>query len=1036
MKYKLFLISLACIILSANCIAQKQISGKVTDFTTKEPLIGVTVVVKGTTNGTITDMDGAYTLSVPEDGIITFSSIGYLSEEITVGNQEVIDVGLITDITSLDEIVVVGYGTQKKVNLTGAVETVGLEDVDTRSITNSGQILQGKIPGVQITQNSGQPGNDDATIRIRGVSSLDNNNSPLVIIDGVEGELGDVNPNDIASISVLKDASSAAIYGSRASAGVILIETKKGNAGIKIRYSGSVSIQRPTALPNVVDAATYAELLNEARVNSGYQEKFDSTEIAAYRSGDNPSYANTDWYDEYFSSAIMHKHFLNISGGQTDKYNFSVSAGYLDQEGVLYGTSENDFSFRAGLNSYFLDNKLKIGTMLDGYQKEQEELSSSTSTVLTAAATTAPTAFFRSQDTTSGNTLYGYAGRYFAYKDAGGGITRDRNKIKYQINIEINPVNGLIGRVLYGKYIYDYNYVRLLPSVTLAGNVYDGEGTTTGVSSLEQTVMRNTQSTLFSTLSYNISLGEHDFTLLGGFEQMEFISNTTEASIEDLLANEPVFSLGDASTRYVNGDAYEYATRSFFSRFNYVYNNKYLFEANLRKDGSSRFAEGNRWGTFPSVSAGWRISEESFMNSVYFISELKLRASWGELGNQNISEYYASYDRLDPDQNYSFGGSIVAGTGTTVLANRNVTWETSEQKDIGLDGSLFKNRLSFSIDYFKKTNSDLLLRISLPGSLGLADGDPPYQNVGAMTNQGFELSLGYKKAYTDFNYDINANFSYSKSRVEDVGNLEYLSHDDDLISGYSPPSGVIRSYVGEEFASYYGYLTDGIYQISDFEWQDNSDQDIDHEDRVYQLKDGMADPSGIMSDPAPGDIKYRDLNGDNEITEEDKTIIGNSQPKWAFALNFNTSYKNVYFNVMFQGVTGVDAYLIGALVSPFWNGTAPITEEMAESRWTPENPSETNQRLYSDVQRCNIVSDYYLQDASYLRVKNIQIGYVIPKRILEHIKFDNIKAYLSVENAFTFTSFTGFDPERTYNKITSDFHPQVQVFTLGINANF
>lgn len=1028
----IYIILLSCLTLVAH--AQHKVVGKVTDQESGEPLIGVSILLEGTSTGTITDIDGNYVLTIPdENATLKFSFIGYMPQSVVVGDRTVINLGMEVDVTSLEEVIVVGYGEQKKVNLTGAVENVSLDDVETRVMTNSSQVLQGKVSGIQIVQNSGQPGQDDATIRIRGVSSIANNNEPLVIIDGVQGELSDVHPSDIASMSVLKDASSAAIYGNRASAGVILIETKKGKKGLKINYTGTISLQQPTALPKTTDAATYAELYNEGRINSGYPVSYDSADIAAYRSGEDPRFASVDWYDKYFDKAVMQNHYLNLGGGEYGKYNFSVSGGFLDQEGVLIGTSSEKISYRIGLNTFFLDKKLRVSAMVNGYKKSDQELSSSTTTVLTTAATSRPTAFFQAVDTTTNQgLLYGYGAQYFANKEAGGGITRDRRYTKYQINAELEPVPGITGRVLYGQSDYDYKYIRLVPSVPLAGNPFDGEGTVTS-SSLDEIMQKNVNTTLFTTLELKKNFGPHYFSLLGGFERLEYTTEVVEAGIKNLLANEPVFSLGDASTRYLSGDAYENATQSVFGRFNYALLDRYLVEFNVRRDGSSRFAAGNRYGVFPSVSAGWRISEEPFMESQNIVTNLKVRASWGRLGNQNINSSYAAYDKLDPGQNYTFGGQIVPGTGTTLLANRNVSWETSEQTDIGVDME-FVDRISFTFDYFSRTNRDLLLQPRIPGSLGTSE--TPIQNIGAMSNKGFELGAFYRSDLKKkLQYEINVNASYTKSKVLDIGPLEYLE-DRSIISGYSPPGGMIRSYVGQQFASYYGYIAEGIYQVDEFDWQSGSDESVEHSDRAYILKEGVVDPSEIMANPAPGDIKFKDLNGDGFVTEEDKTIIGNSQPKWIFSFNFNATYKNFYLNVLAQGVAKSDAYLMGSLITPFWNGNGPISQEMAENRWTYENPSETHQRLYSDIQRANIVSTYYIEDASYLRVKNIQLGYTIPSKVFGFKNDEKIKVFCTIENAFTLTSFSGFDPERTYNKVTGDFHPQVRIYTAGVNIQF
>ena len=1005
-------------------LAQNQlITGVVLD-NENSPIPGVNVVLKGTTTGTVTDVDGKYRIKADRGEVLVFSFVGFVNEEVEVVNQSVINVNLIPDIAALDEVVVVGYGTQKKVNLTGAVATVDLDDVEGRALTNSNQILQGKVAGVNIVQNSGRPGDNDATIRIRGISSIDNNNDPLVIIDGTVGNFSDVHPMDIKSISVLKDAASAAIYGSRASAGVIIIETKKGGDELRVNYNGTASLQSVTRLPDVVDSWQHAVLRNEARANVGSSEIYSDEEIELFKYQIDPRYPNVDWYDEYFDKALMQNHYISARGGDKN-FNFTGSVGYNDQDGVLIGTSSEKLSYRTQLNANFLQKKVRVNLNMSGYNTVNKELISSTNTVMAEIANMKPSVFVRSTDPDTGEgNLYSYSGRFIGAMNQGGGIEREYNYLNTQASLEFEPIENLVGKVLIGSNKLKGDYVRLSPEFYTSNDVEENLIVKRD-SELEKSWSQTDKNTLTTQLNYNINWGQHHLSALAAYERLERKFKLDRGYVKDLSSNQPVFGFGDPTSHYVESSANENATVSYFGRLNYSFADKYLLEMNIRKDGASRFAQGRKWGFFPSLSAGWRISEEKFFQSLNMM-ELKLRGSWGRLGNQNIYSFYAASDQMSGEEYYAFGNSIVSGRGTTVLANPQTTWETTEQLNIGLDATLWE-RFDMTVDYYYKTTYDILARVTIPPSLGVTTS--PYQNIGDMLNEGVEFTLGYRNKYNPdgISYSINGNFSILKNEVTNLGVLDYVDH--------SPE---IRSQVGESFASYYGYQLQGIYQVDDFTWQNNSDNSIPHKNRDYVLKEELADPSGIMAVPAPGDMKLKDLNGDGLITPDDKEIIGHSIPKINYGFSANIAYKNFALNIIGQGVSGADAYMTGSLIAPFWNsGQGTILQSTVENRWTYENPSDKYIRIYEDKARDAIASSYFIHNASYFRLKSVELSYQFPKDLLSTWDVSKLRVFASGENLLLITDFVeGFDPERNYNQTRANFHPQVTSYTMGVNLSF
>lgn len=1004
-----------------------------------EPIPGVNIIEKDVYHGTITDKEGNFSISLSgDDAEIVVSSIGYKNQTIQVGQQTQLEIILKPDYMELDEVVVTGYGYQKKINLSGAVENVEIKDLDTRTVTNAGLALQGKVSGVNVIQTSGQPGHDGTEIRIRGVSSIENNNEPLVIIDGMEGSLNDVNPRNIQSMSVLKDASSAAIYGNRAAAGVIIIETKEGSAGeVNVNFSSTFSNQRATIIPTSVDPYTYGSLLNEARLNVGFPTgMYDSTQLELMKNEEFP-YTPLDMYGTYFNNTnLMKNYYATVSAG-SDNYTFAFSAGHMNQDGVLYGTSADKFTYRSKLNAKFLNNRIRLGMSFSGYESNDRELTTSTSSLLTQMATKSPYGFVSRTDSITGVTRYSTKFQPYAMTAEGGGSFRERSSFTYRLNAEIDFVKGLTGKISYGENRYPYKYTRLVPQVAFAVSdpTLDEVGYVSQ-SRLTKTWSNTNRSTFNSILTYRLKVQEHDINFLGGYEYITYDYISDNADAKYLLANNPSYDLSDPETYDLGSRIRSSATMSYFTRFSYIFKDRYIFESNFRADASSRFTKGNRWGLFPSFSVAWRISEEAFMESFDFLY-LKLRGSWGQLGNERIRSYYPAYGQLSPGYYYDFNDVIYQGTAITLLPNNNISWENTEQLNIGFDANLFDN-YSLSFNYFSKVTSDILGQMDIPFSLGLGD-SKPYQNIGIMKNEGVEATLNYQNQWNNWRISSTLNFTYLNNEVIDLGGLEYIANND-VVSGYSPPSSIIRSKVGEPYGSYYGYIADGIYQVSDFIWQDDSDPSIDYYEREYELKPDVVDASAIVGRLRPGDIKFKDIDSpdgagpDGRITTDDITNIGNSQPKYIFSGNLNFGYKNIYLDVLMQGSYGNKAYMMGAPVTPFWGGRGNITQELADNRWTYENPSKTHTRVYDDSQRANIVSSYYINDASYLRIKNVELGYNFNHSLLDKIGIGELKCFITVENAFTFTKMKNFDPEKPINRVTADFHPQIRIYSFGLNV--
>ena len=978
-----------------------KVSGTVTDESTGETLVGVSVFVEGTKTGVITDMNGKFTIDLPgSSSALVFSYIGYITKKASVGKQSIIKVALEQDTKKLDEVVVVGYGTQKKVNLSGAVGNVRMDDMKSRPLTNASLALQGTVAGVYALQSSGKPGDDNAVINIRGVGTWDNS-GPLVIIDGVPGNMSDVNPNDISTVSVLKDAASASIYGNRAANGVILITTNKGTAGkMKISYNGYWGVQEATRLPSVLNSVDYATLYNEAAINSGRVARFTDADIQKYAAHNDPMYPDIDYFKVYYGTAKTQNHRLSVTGGN-ENVQYAFMLGQLDQDGILVATNYKKTDFRSNIDAFFLkDKKLRFSAKVAGNLGVKGEPTSVWNA--TWYSTLGPTYPLQNAE----GKYMSVNGELNPYAEIMAGSTTKTKRYNFngQTEIEYKIFKDLSAQVTYGYNVVSSNKNSFNANVVLQNK--DGS-TKVEPSSLDVSNGTDVQTMLTSLLKYNKVIGKHDFNVLAGYSEEEFTYDWQSGYRKNFVNNtQRVLSLGDAATQKNDAGSYDLGLRSYFGRINYVFDGKYLFEANVRRDASSRFAQGHQWGTFPSFSAGWVVSNEKFMEKLSWLNTLKLRASWGRLGNQNIGNYYNGSAILSSGLNYSQGGVLYSGVAVRDMTNPDLTWETSQQLNFGIDVAL-KNGFDLTADYFDKRTKDLLLPGQIPATMAM---NAPYINAGEVRNSGFEASLTYRKTFSkDFKLRATFNASHIVNEITKMS-PEYLTSPKGRLVGYA-------------INSFYGYKMDGIYQLTDFNLTNG----------VYTLKPGVVSVSNYNAQP--GDIKFKDLSGDNVVDmNKDRTVIGKQFPDLSYSMNINLEWKGFDLGMFFQGVQGIEGYFYYEIANPF-SGVANVGSWWL-NRWTPTNPSNTMPRVSLDEYRTNIHSSFYMEDASYLRLKNIELGYTISPKVLSKLGISSVRVYGNIQNAFTITKFKGFDPEQTTDQTRAEAFPQVRVMTMGINVNF
>lgn len=1000
-----------------GAMAQHAVTGQVNDES-GEPLPGVNIVLKGSTLGQVTDANGKYSMTLPNaEGVLIFSFVGYVSQEIILAKKTNVDVVMQADAKALKEVVVVGYGTQKKASLTGSVATVGGSTLTERPATNAANLLQGRVTGLQVIQPTASPGRDDPQFQIRGLGSFGASSSPLVLVDGLVGSIANLNPNDIESVSVLKDAASAAIYGSRAANGVILVTTKGGKKGAPLlEYRVDIGSHTATRLPDFIyNSAEYMTMYNAAKERVGLPKLYTQQQIDAYKNPSDPAqYPNFNWNDHYFNPALVVNHNLRFSGGN-DRTSYSISLGHLDQDGILPSFNYKRYNAILNLNTQ-INKRIKVGTIVNMVKKRIAEPRSTNSDVVLLVYQGAPNFTPFLPDGSGRIATYAYAGEGHNRSpetDLHPGNYQHTNShaINAQGYMDVQLLKGLMWQVKGG---YNFNvetyksHQQVVPQYAFikpAGAsdypyVNDG-GKSGGVSD------RYTQSVLpsvFSTLNYETTLAQsHNLQVLAGYEQQTFKSQFLQGGrLAFPTPSLAEINAGSPTGQTLSGTSTEWALRSFFGRVNYDYNGKYLLEGSMRYDGSSRIAKAGRWGAFPSVSSGWRISKESFMaENVKWLNDLKLRASLGTLGNQEIGLY--PYQDILNLSEYPYGSTLQPATVLTRLTDKNIKWESTRVVNVGMDMEVANGLFGLTLDWFQKNTFDILTSQPVPGSLGLSG---PVTNDGKLQNTGWEAQLRHDNKVGDFSYGGYVLFSTFKNKLQKIR---------------VPTKGVNE--VGLPYGSYYMYEWIGIFQ---------SQQEID------------SSPKQPFFPPRPGDLKIKDQNGDGVVNADDRKTIKGIFPDFTYSFGMNASWKGLSLSLFFQGTQGNKMPLNGWGIDPFIQGTPPTTK--FRDAWSPTNPSNSVPAIYESWTYGGVSaypSTYYLQDASYLRLKNVNLSYVLPKKLTDKVWSKGITVYVSGDNLLTFTKFEGADPE-TLSRSGSTIggwgrfaqFPQVRILNFGIDVKF
>lgn len=978
------------------------------------PVIGANVIVKGTTNGTVTDVEGRFSLEIPENAVLLVSYIGYVEREMQVGDESALSIILQEDTQALEEVVVVGYGTQKKINLTGAVESISSDVIEDRPIKSVADALQGTALGVTVTSAAGQPG-EFSKIKIRGDASL-NSDGALVLIDGMPGDLNQVNPQDIENISVLKDAASSAIYGARAAEGVILVTTKSGKSTkTRVEYSGNISFNTPTRIPESTTAAEHARLSNLAFTNAGLAPNFTEEAINAINNHSTVSIpkgndwiytADMDWIDLMMDRSFQQQHNLTVSRSQ-ESLKYLFSAGWLDQDGMFseYGPDNFDrFNLRSNVNLDIVKDKLNLDSRITFSRMDQRyhpKFGKWTIPYITFIQAGPNMPIY---DTNGNYARYRMQANPIQALREGGEGKEFTNVVDGIFTLSYKPITDLTLKAVGGarftsKEISEWRraYGKYGPN----GLVSMAAGQS-GDNNLTLTKDNTRYFTGQLLAEYSKSLGSHDFKLLGGWSaEMEYYSMLSGKRL-NIVGNElPALDLGATDGWSNDGDETHWALLSGFMRLNYAYASKYLFEANFRADGSSRFSSRNKWGIFPSFSIGWRITEEDFMKEQNLFSNLKLRASWGQLGNQNGLGLYDHIAQYVVDGYYPFKNELAQWAKLSQLPSETRSWETVEMKNIALEMGFLDNRLTVTGEYFHKRNKDMLVNIEVPSVIGI---DVPTGNYGELVVKGWEVSIGWRDQIKDFNYFVSFNLADRKDKLVDYG-VEY--------TGFT--AGVDQKVQGYSIGSIFGFETDGYFQTS---------------------KEAQEAPAFNRAIQDAGDIRYIDQDGDGKISApNDLVYLGTTQPRYEFSFHLGGSWKSIDFSALFQGVGKRNFYLDGEVFQPFRDSWSNYSYTYFSDYWTPENPNALLPRLYAGTKHNYQYSSHWLQNAAYIRLKNLQVGYTLNPEWTRKVKIEKLRVYFSGENMFEFSKmFRYFDPE--LNKVAGYMYPIMRNYSLGVNVVF
>ncbi|CAK7040441.1 MAG: TonB-dependent receptor P26 [Parabacteroides sp.] len=957
-----------------------------------DAVIGANVVVQGTTNGTMTDLDGNFTLTnVPEKAILQISYIGYLTQDINVGKQTAYNIILKEDTKMIDEVVVVGYGTRSRKSITGSVDQVNSEVFENRPVTNATQALQGASANLIIQSKNANPNDNSMNINIRGVSTM-GNNDPLIVIDGLvssSSTLNNLNPNDIDNVSVLKDAGSAAIYGSRSANGVILVTTKKGAKGSKpvVSFNGQVGIQDPHILFSPVEGWQNAMLRNQANMNVGSSPQFTPSDIRDLYDHRNEE----EWlYDQIIKSGLQQNYNLNVSGGG-ENVTYMVSASYYNQGSNFQGGFGMErYNFRSNLSAEY--GRFKLTSLMAYNRRKDKTVAGGTGNTIINSSRVPSYYYYKFME--DGKYLVNDVvgdDNPLALLQEGGYERKDEDNFIGSMNLDFKIIDGLKATGLVGLDLTQHHRFRRDKKVPLYSSA-DLENPVLYMHSNTMTEDYNEKRYTLSTqflLDFNRTFNNvHNVSALLGVSNESYTKQASriawEYTDEDLGLPTTDESIQNKDNKNSNNDTDQTSITSLFGRIGYNYSDKYYGDVSFRYDGSSKFAKDQRWGFFPSFSAGWRLSEEAFMDTYKNnIGDLKLRASYGVLGNQNVDNY--SYQTVYQMNNngYVFNGISVPGTSYTD-GNAFLTWEKSANFNIGADATFLNGNLFLSVDYFDKKTSNILLTPEVSSIYG---GAAAKENAGEMRNRGWEVTINYKLNSGDFHHNFNFNISDSKNKVVDFGGKERIDQNDQLYK-------LIRE--GEALGSYFGYKTDGVFQS-------------------YDEIANSALPVGASVQP--GDVKYVNQNGDDVIDEKDRVVLGNAFPRYTFGFTYNLVWKGFDLNVMLQGVGKRSMYLRGELMEPFHSNYSYCIYEHQLDFWTPTNPDARWPRLVapgssSSTNNWGMAgSDIYLLNAAYLRVKNIQIGYTLPKALTQKFGVQKLRVSLNTENPLTFTKNSFIDPE-------------------------
>nr|WP_199077800.1 TonB-dependent receptor [Pedobacter sp. ASV19] len=989
-----------------------KIKGKVTDEKGL-PLPGVSVRVKGSTNGTTTDPSGHYSITVPNDqAILVFSYIGFISQEQKTGSSTIINVVLVTQNSNLNEVVVVGYGTQKKGNVVGAVSTVKGEDVLQNASPSVSNSLAGRVPGLIVSNRSGEPGNDGASLLIRGLNSFGGGTGPLVVVDGIaDRDLNRLNPDDIESVTVLKDAS-AAIYGVRSANGVILVTTKRGKTGkATIHYDGSYSVQQLTRLTHRVNAWEYMTYFNELNLNQGNTAPYAQSEIDKYKAGNDPNYTSTDWMDAVFrKNAPMNSHSLSVSGG-SEQVKYYFSAQTLDQQSNLRNSDQRfkQFNIRSNIDATISRN-LKVNLDIAARKENKNNPVMSLSQTLHEAV-----------------SMYPFLPVYWPNGAANAGVSNGRNPAIMTSSLAgydrtnyytVNPTLGfdlklpyvVEGLSLNGYAAFDYKYIEEKTfhqpwdayTYDATTKTYSNQRASTSILSLAQDAQLTNQNTYFIKMAYDHQFGKHSINAFAGLEQTTTNWNDTYAYRRDLLSNQldQLFT-GSAVGQNATGSASQDGRKSYLGRAAYAYNNKYFAEASFRYNGSFNFPADKRWGLFPAISLGWKISEEGFFkDNIKGVDQLKFRASWGLMGNDAVAQYLyvTRYQLVQNPENYSYFGENYTEAKNLYLSatpNPNITWEKQDTRNIGFDAAFLSNKLTVSFDAFRFLRRDILAQrnASVPQYTGLS---LPPENIGKSLNRGVDFSINYKETKNNFKYNFGANFTYAKSKI--------------IFRDESPNIPAWQKSTGYAIDSWLVYQTKGIYHTQ-----------------------AEVDSSPHMSGAKPGDLWIMDKSGDGNITSDDMIRVPESAtPKIMFGVLMGAEYKGIGLNLVWSGQAMAKQMILpqsqGSLVAPpyyLYNG-----------RWTPDNPNAEYPRAFNSTDPRNAVyADFWLRNAAFLRLKSVELSYALPASTFEKYGIGSVKIFAGATNLFSFDGMKkyGVDPET--NNITGINYPQTRIIRFGLNVN-